>query len=82
MSLERIKIMKILWENEIKAETGYSNSPKMKSQIEHCIQNSIPYLIIVGENEINEGIVKIKVVDTKEEFTIDRNFIVDFINSY
>ena len=45
----------------------YLNDKKLKAKIKYADKLEIPYVIVVGEDEINSGIVKIKNMKTGEE---------------
>ena len=51
----------------------YPESAKMKKQMSYADAKKIPYVAIVGENEINEGKINLKNMVTGEQnlFTID-----------
>lgn len=63
---ERMAICKELWDNGIPAEFMYKNKPKMQNQFNVCDRDHIPIAVIIGEQEINEGIVKIKQMTDKD----------------
>uniref|UniRef100_A0A0N4ZKN5 histidine--tRNA ligase n=1 Tax=Parastrongyloides trichosuri TaxID=131310 RepID=A0A0N4ZKN5_PARTI len=64
---ERMRICKDLWENNIKAEMIYKNNPKLLTQLQYCEDKFIPYAVIVGQREIEQGVVKVRNVVTREE---------------
>ncbi|XP_022747127.1 histidine--tRNA ligase, cytoplasmic-like isoform X2 [Durio zibethinus] len=64
-----------LWDVDIKAE--YKVHKKMMKHIEYAIDSKIPWMIIVGERELNEGIVKLKNIETTNEEVIPRNKLVE-----
>ena len=61
-----IKISNILSEKGINTEI-FLNDKKLKAKMKYADKLEIPYVIIVGEDEINSGIVKIKNMKTGEE---------------
>ena len=61
-----IKIANILREKGINTEI-FLNDKKLKAKMKYADKLEIPYVIIVGEDEINSGIVKIKNMKTGEE---------------
>ena len=55
---------------------------KLKKVLESASKNNIPYVIVLGENEVNTGTIEIKDMEsgTKEEFNIkDISKIYDYI---
>ena len=45
----------------------FFNDKKLKAKIKYADKLEIPYIIVIGEDEINSGIVKIKNMETGEE---------------
>ena len=45
----------------------YLNDKKLKAKMKYADKLQIPYVIIVGEDEIDSGIVKIRNMETGEE---------------
>ena len=45
----------------------FLNDKKLKAKIKYADKLEIPYIIVIGEDEINSGIVKIKNMETGEE---------------
>ncbi|KAK8660270.1 hypothetical protein V6N13_051202 [Hibiscus sabdariffa] len=64
-----------LWDVDIKAE--YKVHKKVMKHIEYAIDSKIPWMIIVGERELNEGIVKLKNIETTNEEVIPRSKLVE-----
>jgi len=63
---EKMKICKELWDNDIKAEFMYKADPKLDKQFQVCEREKIPYAIIIGNEEIEKQVVKIKDQTNKE----------------
>ena len=51
------------------------NNRKIKRCFEIADKDNIPYVIVIGDNEINTGILKVKNLIKREEFNIDINNI-------
>jgi histidyl-tRNA synthetase len=54
-----------LWAAELNAE--YLVNKRVMKHIEHARESRIPWMVIVGEREQSEGIVKLKNVEDAEE---------------
>ncbi|KAK3812167.1 MAG: histidyl-tRNA synthetase [Benniella sp.] len=65
--LERMKICKELWDAGIKAEFAYKVKPRTQNQWDACDRDMIPFAVIVGDDEITKGLVKIKNMRVKDE---------------
>eukprot|EP00948_MAST-09A_sp_MAST-9A-sp1_P000786 g786.t1 len=73
---ERMKIAKILWESGISAEYLFDEKPSIKKQINRCSEGGIPFMVIVGEGELEQGVLKIKDIIAKNEVEIKREELV------
>ena len=61
-----IKLASDLRKNEINTEI-FLNDKKLKAKMKYADKLEIPYVIVVGEDEVNSGIVKIKNMRTGEQ---------------
>lgn len=77
---KRLKVLSELWDAGIKAEQSYKSNPKLLAQLQHCEENSIPFVIILGDSELERGVVKLREVLTRKEEEISRDNLVDEIN--
>ncbi|KAI1001283.1 Histidine--tRNA ligase [Podosphaera aphanis] len=57
---ERMSICTTLWEAGIKAEFLYKVKPKLPNQFRAAELNGVPFCIVVGDEELAKGQVKIK----------------------
>ncbi|XWS42953.1 hypothetical protein CRYUN_Cryun16bG0058100 [Craigia yunnanensis] len=64
-----------LWDVDIKAE--YKVHKMVMRHIEYAIDSKVPWMIIVGERELNKGIVKLKNIETTNEEVIPRSKLVE-----
>ena len=79
LTKERFKIVNELWNNGINAEILYNENPRMDKQLDYGLNNKIPFLIFIGENELKENKVKIKCLANSQELTVDRDKMVEEI---
>lgn len=49
------------------AEMLYKKNPKLLNQLQYCEETGIPLVAIVGEQELKDGVVKLRIVATREE---------------
>ncbi|XP_057645176.1 histidine--tRNA ligase, mitochondrial [Chionomys nivalis] len=73
---ERLKLIAELWDAGIKAEILYKNNPKLLTQLHYCEKTDIPLMVIIGEQEQKEGVLKLRSVASREEVTINRESLV------
>ena len=79
LTKERYKIINELWNNGINAEILYNENPRMDKQLDYGLNNKIPFMIFIGENELKENKVKIKCLANSQELTVDREKMIDEI---
>lgn len=72
-ALQCLKYVKMLRENGISAEL-YPDTAKMKKQMSYADSEKIPFVAIVGESELEEGIIMLKnmVEGGQEKVTIEQ----------
>ncbi|GMT26052.1 hypothetical protein PFISCL1PPCAC_17349, partial [Pristionchus fissidentatus] len=63
----RMRQMAQLWSWGFAAELDYKANPKMLNQIQYAEKNGIPLVLIIGEQEQKDGIVKLRNTVTREE---------------
>ncbi|WKY04021.1 hypothetical protein Q1695_005195 [Nippostrongylus brasiliensis] len=64
---ERMKLCKMLWDEGFKVEFAYKANPKLLTQLQYCEERLIPLVLIVGERELQDGVVKLRNVKTRDE---------------
>ena len=53
--------------NPLQAETIPKANPKLLSQFQHCENSGIPFAAVFGDSELQEGIVTLRDMETREE---------------
>ncbi|CAM6124790.1 unnamed protein product [Calypogeia fissa] len=69
---EAIKIVTDLWEGRLKAEFACVAPKKIVEQITKAEKSGIPYLVIVGEDELTAGRVRLKDIFANKQEDIQR----------
>ncbi|CAD7678950.1 unnamed protein product [Nyctereutes procyonoides] len=64
---ERLKLVSELWNAGIKAELLYKKNPKLLNQLQYCEEAGIPLVAIIGEQELKDGVIKLRSVASREE---------------
>ncbi|CAO3649241.1 unnamed protein product [Cunninghamella blakesleeana] len=57
---ERMELAKELWDAGINATYLYKNKPKLEKQWSTCEKDHIPLAVIIGKDELDQGVVRIK----------------------
>lgn len=69
MTVERMEILNKLWEGGICAEMSYKKNLKVLDQFAFCESNRIPWAVVLGPSEQEQGLVKIRsIADRSEKF--------------
>ncbi|CAM0140254.1 Cytoplasmic and mitochondrial histidine tRNA synthetase [Umbelopsis sp. WA50703] len=81
---ERMQIARELWDAGIKASYMFKVKPKIQKQFEMCDKDQIPLCVIIGEDELAKGELKVKDMKQKDESqgggkTIKREEMIDYI---
>ncbi|KAF2690966.1 histidyl-tRNA synthetase-like protein [Lentithecium fluviatile CBS 122367] len=63
---ERMQVAKILWDAGIKAEYMWKAKPKLQNQFKAADNSKVPWCVILGEDELKDGKVKIKEMGLSE----------------
>ena len=66
---ESLRLADTIRNFDIKVEVEMKNK-KVKKALDYANRVNIPYVIVLGENEINEGKIKLKEMSTGKEYEI------------
>lgn len=76
---KRLEVLAALWNGDIKAEHSYKLNPKLLAQLQHCEENQIPLALVLGDGELERGVVKIRDVKTRHEEEVPIDNLVEAI---
>ena len=54
----------------------------MLNQLQYCEESGIPLAVIIGESELQKGVVKIRNIEKREETEVLRENLVEEIKSF
>lgn len=74
---ERMKIAQVLWNANISAEYSHLDNPKFKRQLDESLERGIPFMVVFGNDEIKNGVVKVKDMRSHTEVEIPRAELVN-----
>ncbi|KAK2563227.1 Histidine--tRNA ligase [Acropora cervicornis] len=66
------RIFSIL-EAQAQAELLYKKNPKMLNQFQFCEENGIPFCLVIGESELQQGVVTLRDMASREEEQVKRD---------
>ena len=78
-NVETLKLASKMRDNNIKVLIEM-NKKKIGKCFEYAERENIKYVMIVGENEVNSGLYKIKDMREKQEYTLSEEELIEFIN--
>lgn len=74
--LPRLELCQQLWRANIAAEVLQVENPKFTKQLHYALESGIAYMVVIGEDELAHGQVKIKHMASKDEVTVARDEMV------
>lgn len=81
MTKERFRILNDLWTAGINAEILYNENPRNDKQMDYVIDNRVPFIIFIGENELKENKIKIKCLANSKELYFSRDTYIQDIQN-
>ena len=70
----------IIRKNGVSVEV-YPDNCKIQKQMKYANNHNIPYVVIVGENEMKEGVVKVKSMKTGKEINVYPEILATCFNN-
>lgn len=67
MLTQRMSICRLLWDAGIKAEFNYKTKPKLPAQFKAAESAGVPLAVILGEDELKNGEVRVKEMGLPED---------------
>ena len=74
--MPRLELCKQLWLSNISAEVVQTENPKFIKQLHYALERGTPYMVVIGEDELTKGVVKVKDMASKDEVTVPRSELV------
>lgn len=70
MTVERLKACAALWAGGVSAETSYSVDPKLQKQVTAAAEGGVPFMVVLGEDELDKGLVQVKDMKARSQAII------------
>lgn len=64
---KRLKIVADLWNAGIGAEHSFKLNPKLLKQLQHCEKYIIPLAVVLGDSELDRGVVLLRNIQSRKE---------------
>ncbi|KAF1989676.1 histidyl-tRNA synthetase [Aulographum hederae CBS 113979] len=74
---ERMEVARTLWDQGIKAEFSWKVKPKLPAQFKQAESGGVPFAVILGEDELAQGKVKLKEMGLPEGHSEKDGIMVD-----
>ncbi|ODN03920.1 Histidine--tRNA ligase, cytoplasmic [Orchesella cincta] len=72
----RLRLASLLWDAKLKAELSYKPNPKLLQQLQYCEETNIPWVIVIGQDEVARKVVKLRNVQSRAEVEVSESDIV------
>jgi histidyl-tRNA synthetase len=77
LTAKRMETLALLWKADVKAETLYVDNPRTDKSFNYAFDNGIPLILILGEEEVKNGIYKIKSLNENKEYEVKLEELVN-----
>lgn len=64
---ERMKVAKQLLKSNISCEYSHQDNPKFKKQLDETLERGIPFMIVFGQDELDNNVIKVKDMTARTE---------------
>jgi histidyl-tRNA synthetase len=81
MLKEKMRVTRMLWDSNISAEFSQQENPKLKFEIANALDREIPFMVIVGEEEIKLNKCKVKDLKARTEDLVSLDALVKTLRS-
>ncbi|KAI2504569.1 Anticodon binding of tRNA [Fragilaria crotonensis] len=81
MLKEKMRITRMLWDSNISAEFSQQENPKLKYEIANALDREIPFMVIVGEEELKSNQCKVKDLKARTEDLVPLDQLVKTLRS-
>jgi len=76
MNLERMRTLAALWAAGVSAEMTFAVDPKLQKQVSAAAEGSVPFMVVLGENELDAGTVQLKDMRSRTASIVPRADVV------
>jgi len=77
LTSKRLETCSMLWNAGVKAETLYTDNPRTDKTFSAAFDNGIPLILIIGEEEIQKGIYKVRSLNENKEYEFSKEKLVE-----
>uniref|UniRef100_A0A7S3IVP3 histidine--tRNA ligase n=1 Tax=Strombidium inclinatum TaxID=197538 RepID=A0A7S3IVP3_9SPIT len=77
LTSKRMEFLSMLWKAGIKAETLYVDNPRTDKTFSYAFDNGIPLILIIGEQELADGNLKVRALNEEKEYTFPMSELVE-----
>lgn len=77
LTAKRLETCSLLWNAGIKTETLYVDTPKPEKAFNAAFDKDIPLILIIGEDEIKQGIYKVKSLNENKHYEFTKETLIE-----
>lgn len=81
MMKSRMRVAKMLWSANISSEYSHHENPKFKKQLDEALAKGVPVMIVFGDEELQNGTVKVKDMIQHTENDVPLVNLVEYLKS-
>jgi hypothetical protein len=79
MNVERMKVLRQLWKAGFAAEMVQASDPKLQKQVTVAAETEIPFLIVLGEDELDRGEVQVKNMTARTADMVKQQDVIEYL---
>lgn len=72
LTIDRLRLLSELWAGNVNAEHSFKRNPKVLDQMQYCEEKGIPIALILGQSELENNVVTMRNVVTREQIQVPR----------
>lgn len=76
---KQLSMVRTFWEADVKAEILYNLKGKLDRQLKYALENGIPLIVWIGEEEAHKGVYKVKNLALKQEEPVEEAKLVEYV---
>eukprot|EP01104_Vermistella_antarctica_P018072 TRINITY_DN6580_c0_g1_i1.p1 TRINITY_DN6580_c0_g1~~TRINITY_DN6580_c0_g1_i1.p1 ORF type:complete len:501 (-),score=159.49 TRINITY_DN6580_c0_g1_i1:61-1563(-) len=78
--LEKMKLLKMLWDNNVKAEMLNKTNPKARPQLNAASKTQTPFTVIMKKEDLEKGVVQLKDMTAGDQVEVALDGLVAALN--
>ena len=76
----RLQVAQMLWNADIATDYSDKERPKMAHQMKEALKRHIPFVVVIGEDELNSGTVQVKDMEACVQKSVELEKLVQYMS--